>query len=382
MTNEPRDRATILFAVESMERAGAEQVVLSLISGLDRSRFRPVVCCLTERGELAEAVEDLEVPVVALHKHPHFDLPVIPKLTRVLREHRVDIVHSHVWPANVWGRVVGRANRVPHLVVTEHNVDLWKRWPHFLVDRALARITDRIACVSRAVQAFYRDTVGIPERKLEYLPNGIDTSLYAAPGNGLGESRAGLALGLGSDHHVVTIVARLLPQKNHHCLLQAVALWRAKDPLARCLVVGDGALREELEERARSLGVRDVVLFLGERRDVPRILAASDVVTLSSVHEGMPLAVLEGMAAGKPAVVTDVGGNREVVEDGRTGLVVPPEDPEALADAYEKLFSDTAVRARMGAQGRDRVNETFSLTAMVRRNEALYATLLSSRSDR
>ncbi len=369
--------ATVLYAVESMERAGAEQVVLSLVRGLDRDRFRPVVCCLTERGELALEVEGLGVAVEALHKHPHFDFPVVPKLVSVLRKHRVDIIHSHVWPANVWGRVVGRAVGAPGLVVTEHNVDLWKRRPHFLLDRFLARFTNRIVCVSRAVERFYHERVGIPREKLTYVPNGIDPLPFAVDIDAAAVRRS---LSVPEEGPVVAIVARLLPQKDHRCLLQALARMRDRGVSVSCLVVGDGTLRPELERLVLDLKLGEGVRFLGERRDVAPLLLASDVVVLSSVHEGMPLAILEGMAAGKPAVVTDVGGNAEVVRDGVTGFVVRPDDPAALAEAIEKLIRSPGRAREMGAAGRERVVREFSRDSMIRGNEDIYEEILSGAS--
>ncbi len=356
-----------------MERAGAEQVVLSLVSGLDRNRFRPIVCCLTERGELADRVEEQGVPVIPLHKHPRFDLPVIPRLASVLRRHRVDIVHSHVWPANVWGRVVGAAMGTSALLVTEHNVDLWKGRLHFFLDRALARVTDRILCVSRAVERFYHETAGIDGRTLSYVPNGIDPAPFDRPVDVAAKRRE---LGLDPGRPVVAVVARLLPQKHHSGFLRAMKLLKERSVEASGLIVGDGRLREELETETRELGLSDRVRFVGERGDVPEVLLASDVVALSSIHEGMPLAILEGMAAGRPAVVTDVGGCREVVEDGVTGFVVPPREPTALAMSIEKLVRSPELARAMGGAGRVRVRREFSLDRMVRRNQEIYDEVL------
>ncbi|MGH9321440.1 MAG: GT4 family glycosyltransferase PelF [Vicinamibacteria bacterium] len=370
---------TILFAVESMERAGAEQVVLSLVSGLDRDRFRPVVCCLTERGELADRVEEQGAPVIPLFKHPRFDLPVIPRLVSVLRRHRVDLVHSHVWPANVWGRVVGTAVRTRALLVTEHNVDLWKRRSHLVLDRFLARVTDRILCVSRAVERFYREEAGIDPRKLLYVPNGIDPLPFQREVNVCEKRRE---LGLDPRKPLVTVVARLLPQKHHTAFLRAMKLLEERSIEASGLIVGDGRLRAELEAEASGLGLSQRVFFAGERRDVPAILGASDVVALSSIHEGMPLAILEAMAAGKPAVVTDVGGNREIVEDGVTGFIVPPRDPAALASAIERLLRSPDLGRKLGASGRSRVQREFSLEAMVRRNQEIYDEVLDPTAAR
>src|SRR3989338_2315121 len=130
----------ILYCVESMELAGAEQVVLSLLSRLDRERFHPVVCCLTEKGKLAGELERMGTRVIPLGKDPNFDLPVIWKLIRVIRQHQVEIVHTHCWPSNVWGRVAAWLARVPIVVATEHNVYAWKSKAHLTLDRWLSKI--------------------------------------------------------------------------------------------------------------------------------------------------------------------------------------------------------------------------------------------------
>jgi glycosyltransferase involved in cell wall biosynthesis len=372
------DPFTILYGVESMERAGAERVVASLVRYIDRARFRPIVCCLTIKGELAEEIESQGVPVIALHKHPHFDLPVIPKLISLLKKHRVDIVHSHVWPADVWCRFVGKAVGTPGIVVTEHNVDLWKRKTHLTLDRWLSRWTDRIICVSEAVKRFYTDEAGIAPEKLVAVPNGIDPAPFQVP---VDSDRKRRELGLDPASPLLTVVARLLPQKSHRDFLRAMKTLRDKGLQATGLIVGDGPLRQELENDARALGVVDRVRFLGKRRDVPEILAITHVVVLSSVHEGMPLAALEGMAAGKPAVVTDVGGNREVVRDGVTGFVVPARDPAALAEAAAKLLRSPSLAESFGRAGRDRVEREFSVERMVRRNESIYWEILSAKTN-
>ena len=235
---------TVLYGVESMELAGAEQVVLSLVTRLDRARFRPVVCCLTEKGVLSGRLEALGVPVVALGKRPGLDLPILARLRRVMRAYEVDIVHTHVWPANVWCRLAAKLAGVPILLVTEHNVELWKRRTHMLVDRWLARATDRVICVSDAVRTFYRDQVHIPSVKLVRIHNGIDPAPFVARTDRLA-TRA--ALGIGPLEPVLIMVARLLPQKAHEYFLQALKLVHRAHPATWGLIVGDGPTRGALE---------------------------------------------------------------------------------------------------------------------------------------
>jgi glycosyltransferase involved in cell wall biosynthesis len=182
------------------------------------------------------------------------------------------------------------------------------------------------------------------------------------------------------DVPLVGSVGRLHPQKDFATLLAAIAQVRKRIPTVRLLLVGDGELRDELESQSRSLGLSEIVTFAGSRTDVPEILAAVDVFTLSSLWEGMSNAALEAMAAGLPVVATAVGGTPEVVVDEVTGLLVPPHDPTSLAGALTTLLREPALRRRMGQAGRERVQEQFSVERMVCRTEALYTEMLRENS--
>ena len=367
---------TVLYGVESMERAGAEQVVLSLIRHLDRKRFSPVVCCLTEKGDLAASVEALGVPVIALGKCQGFDIRVIPRLVRVMRRYRVEIVHTHVWSADIWFRAAAKLIGVPVVLVTEHNVALWKRRVHKLLDRWFARMTDRIICVSEAVRMFCLEQVGLPGAKLLLIHNGIERKPFDVPA-GRREIRA--ALGVDANASVVIIVARLILQKGHRYFLEAMRVVCQRLPSTMALIVGNGSARAELEQLTQTLGLRGRVRFLGERTDVPALLHASDVFVLSSLHEGLPISLLEAMHAGLPAVVTDVGGNREAMVNGETGYMVPPADAEALAEKIATLLTHQQLAASMGQAGQRRVRERFLVETMAQANQQLYETLLQDK---
>ncbi len=371
--------AKVLLLVESMEVAGAEQVVLALARGLDRRRFRPIVGCLTIEGPLATELRAADVEVFALGKRPGLDLGMLLRLQRRMRTAGIDVVHTHVWNADVWGRLAGWLARVPVLLTTAHSVDVWKKPRHLAVDRALAGVSRRVVCVSEAVRAFYRDRARVPEGKLTVILNGIDLAPFDVPFDPL---RTRAQLGLNGAKAVLTVVARLLPEKGHRHFLDALVLLRREFPSAIGLVVGNGSLRGELEAQAGQLGLLGSgVRFLGERRDVPEILAASDVFVLpSSVREGLSISLLEAMAARRPAVVTDIGGNRETVEDGVSGRVVAPADAPALAAAFAELLHDPAYAGRLGRAARERVERDFSVSRMVRETSDLYEATLAEAS--
>lgn len=364
-------RRTVLFLMESMEVAGAEQLVLSIVRRLDRDRFHPIIGCLTVPGPLAPEVEAAGVELVALGKRPGFDVSILRKLMRLMREKQVDVLHTHVWPADVWGRIAARAVGVPVVITTEHNVCNWKDFRHFAMDRWLARWSTHVVCVSDAVRDFYQSQAGLPAQRLLRIHNGIDPAPFLEPID-VAAQRA--ALGAGPNRIVMTAVGRLVPQKSHWLFLEALHEVRRSHPEALGWVVGDGPLRADLEAQAVKLGLMgDGIQFLGQRRDVRDVLKASDAFVLpTAVREGLSLSVLEAMAAGLPVVAADVGGNRELVEDGRTGLLVVPGDAASLAGAMRRVIENPDQARDWGRKARAEVLSRFTLDQMVREYERLY----------
>jgi sugar transferase (PEP-CTERM/EpsH1 system associated) len=365
----PDGRVTVLYVIWSLQMGGAERVVFDLARSLDRKRFRPVVACLNFKGALAEPLEAEGIPVYALDKKPKLDLGVLVRLARLLRQERVDIVHTHLWTSSFWGRLAAVLARVPVAIVTEHNLDLWRRTPHFVADRLLGLATDDWIFVSKEVEAFYRERLRIPADRGHVVLNGVDTKPFATP---LDKADVRRRMGLKPDARVAGVVGRLEARKGHRYFLEAMKIVAARDPTALGLIVGEGKEKAALIEQCHALGLDERVRILGFWADLAEALCALDVFVLPSLMEGHPLAVLEAMAAGKPVVATDVGGNSEAVEKGDTGLLVPAEDPTALADAIATLLADPQRAQIMGAAGRKSLDRRFSLAAAVAANEATY----------
>lgn len=363
------ERINVFYVIWSLQTGGAERVVADLARGLDRSRFRPVVCCLNFKGRLAEEVEREGVTVHALGKKPRFDLGALLRLSRLMRRERADVVHTHLWTSSLWGRLGALLARVPVRIVTEHNSDTWRRGWHFAADRLLARITDHFIFVSREVEAFYQERLGLDPARGEVILNGVDLAPFdAMVDRGAVRER----MGLPRVAVVAGVVGRLDERKGHRYFLEAVAGLTGQEPALRGLVVGEGRERANIEARHVALGLGERVRVLGYWPSLNEALAAIDVFVLPSLMEGHPLAILEAMAAGKPVVATRVGGNPEAVEDGVTGLLVPPRDPGALGRAIAALARDPERAQRMGREGRRRVEERFSLDSARRANEEVY----------
>ncbi len=367
----------MLYVIWSLQAGGAERVVADLARRLDRRRFRPLVACLNFKGQLAAPLEAEGIPVFALDKRPRLDLRVLARLVTLMRRERVDVVHTHLWTSSLWGRLAALLARVPVRVVTEHNLDTWRRAWHLAADRLLARATDDFIFVSEAVAQFYRSRLGLPPGRGRVVLNAVERP----PLDRLPDARAArAALGLDGARHVVGAVGRLEERKGHAFLLEAMKRVVEAEPGARGLIVGDGKERERLTSLAERLGLGDRVRLVGYWPDLAEALAAIDVFVLPSLMEGHPLAILEAMATARPIVATAVGGTAEAIDDGVNGILVPPADPEALAGAILGLLRDPDRGSRLGQAARKTLEEKFSLEASVRANEEVYLACLEKRA--
>ncbi len=362
----------VLQLIPTLDRSGAEKQMVLLAKGLPRDRFRVEVAALTRLGPLKAELDEAGVPVTLIGKRFKVDPLALGRLTRFLKEKRFDVVQTWIYAADTYGRVAAHQAKVPVVVTSEMAVDLWKGRSELAVDRFLARWTDRVMGNSNAVVAFYQKA-GIPAEKLAMIPSGIGSE--EPPAVDPAEVRAGL--GLSVDAPLVLFVGRLAEQKGVDTLISALDLLQHVRPDVRALIVGEGPLRPRLEETARAFRLFEDrrVSFLGHREDVPRLLAAADLLVLPSLYEGLPNVVLEAMRFRKPVVATAAPGTTEVVEDGVTGLLVPLRDPPALTQAIRRVIEDPELARGLGEAGRARVEAEFGVTLMVERFASLYEQL-------
>lgn len=365
----------VLHLITDLTTGGAQTALLRLVERLDRSRFLPAVACLYgSDGAIARQMRALGVPVTDLGMTAKWHWDAFWRFYRLLRRERPAILHTWMFHANIPGRLLGRLAGIPIVVSSERTMGQEARW-RYRLDRLTAPLADRVVCVSQPVADFAVRNVGLPAHKIAVIPNGLDLQAF----EGLPtrqEARA--ALGLPAGQPLVGVVARLTPVKRLDVLLQALAAL----PEAGAVLVGDGPQRAQLEALSRELGLADRVHLAGHQDDVRPWLAALDVFALSSDWEGLPNAVLEAMAAGLPVVATAVGGTPEVVVNGATGLLVPPNNPPTLAQAIAALLRDPELGGRMGKAGRERVAQHFSVEQMVRQTERLYEELLTDKETR
>jgi glycosyltransferase involved in cell wall biosynthesis len=372
-----RRRLRVVVLVDQLGlTGGGERMARMLTLHLDRDRFDRVLCvsrwseAAAAKPDAREALRELEragVEVLQLRRKSRFDIRVWRPLIERIRSGRVDILHAHKIGSNVWGAALTTIARPPVFLAHEHTWSYEGNPVRRLLDRELiARRADAFLCVSQEDRRRMIEIERIDPEKIVYLPNGIPPLTLPAHPSVREE------LSIADDAPVIGAVAILRPQKAVDVLVRASAIVRERFPTVRVLVAGHGALRGDLERLRAELGLDDTVDFLGPRTDVPALLATFDVAALSSDYEGAPLVVMEYMAAGLPIVATRVGGVPDLIEDGRSGLLVDRRSPEQLAAALVGLLEDRETARRLGAEARRRQQAEFSIEAAASRLGDLY----------
>jgi glycosyltransferase involved in cell wall biosynthesis len=336
---------------------GQEKLLVEFARHADRDRFDLCFVSLTDRGRLADSIEACGWPVHALHEPAGLRPGIGVRLARLFRRERIDVIHTHDERPLIYGSLAACLAPGRRHVHTRHGqraeITRGQKWLIKLASWG----AHEFVCVSddagRVAVA-----QGVSAKRIRTVRNGIDLTKF----DYRGPQPGGPAV----------LVARLSPVKDVETLLRAAAQAVAGQPDFRLEIAGDGSCRPALQQLATELGLGERVRFLGEVRDVPALLARAGLLVLSSLSEGVSLTLLEGMARGLPVAATRVGGNPEVVADGETGLLVPPRDPAALANAMLRLWRDADLARRMGSAGRCRVEEHFDVRRMVARYEAMY----------
>jgi glycosyltransferase involved in cell wall biosynthesis len=360
---------TVVHFTDTLGFGGAEQMMLTTLAGLDRSRWRPVLAHYPNEGAqaFAAAARRIGIPTrVVPGGTGARGTAELPRFAGVLRGEGCAVLHAHlVGPLRgTKGLLAARAAGVPAVIATQHLYGELGSARRRAKQRLVSRLVDRYIAVSRGMAEEMGAAVAGP-RRVVVVHNAIETAAFRRPGPDGSESGA-------EERPVVLALARLHRRKGIDHLLEAAA----RLPGADFLIAGDGPERAALEEQAARLGLGDRVRFLGTRTDVAELLRMSSIFVLPSLAEGLPVSVIEAMAAGRAVVATDIPGTNEIVVDGETGLLVPPGDPHALTGALGRLLDDAALRREMGSAGRERVERDFSAAAMVRRIEALYDEVL------
>lgn len=381
------DRHSLLVVIGDLDVGGAESHLALVLPRLRDQGFRPMVYALTHRGSLADVMESEGVPVFtvpgsaklkslpSLLRKPLMLLLTSLRLWWLMLRTRPELVHFFLPSAYLIGGLCALAAGMrPTLMSRRSRNHYQQRYPLLApIEHWLHRRMDRVVGNSLKVIADLKSE-SIPQDRLRLLYNGIDIERWnAAPDR----TEARGELGIGDGVLVLIMVANLIPYKGHADLLQALGKVRERMPddwLLLC-VGRDQGIRHRLERQAKSIGIADQVRFLGQREDAERLFAAADIGLLVSHEEGFSNSLLEAMACGLPMIVTDVGGNDEVVEEGVSGFVVPSRSPKDLGEAIVRLASHPE-RRTMGSRGQERIRRDYSIDRCVAQYRALYEELI------
>jgi glycosyltransferase involved in cell wall biosynthesis len=388
----PKRKIRVLQLIDTFDVGGAEKIVLSLATTIRNDRFEVIPCALFGSGPLEEEMKAAGIAyrIIGLRRRsvltgPFFiaDLSrIVITLRRILKELSIDILHTHLTYSTLVGFLATRQRERPLFCATVHSIIFDNQrarlspraWFMYGGIRTTFSRADRIIAVSTKVAEAIQAYAPVPKELIKVIPNGVNGELFHS-----NEDRIQLRqrLKLPADRPVVISVGRLSREKGYPHLLSALAsIPSAVRPVA--LIVGDGPDRADLESKIEKLKLERDVRLLGYRPDVPQLLAAADLFVLASHFEGLPLALLEAMAAGLPSVVTAVGETPNVIEDGKSGVLVQPADEPALAEAVRWLLREPFQRKRMGWAARERFESRFSLCRCTQTHELLYQNMLGN----
>ena len=354
---------TICQILHTLRVGGAEVLAARLayrLSGMNRFVF----VCLDELGSLGQRLRADGFAVRVLDRRPGLDLSCSRRLADVLRRERVDLVHAHQYTPFFYGMMARLLYRRPPILFTEHGRHFpdYPRRKRIVANRLLLTGRDRVVGVGESVRHALVQNEGIPPDRVGVIYNGIN--LAGIVNSNTDRHALRREIGVGAEDLVILQVARLDYLKDHATAIRTLERVASRQPSVRLVLIGEGPERTGIQNLVRQRGLEPFVRFLGLRTDVGRLLQAGDLVLLSSISEGIPLTLIEAMAAGLPVVSTNVGGVGEVVEDGRTGLLAPAGDDAALAEKILRLADSPELRRQMGQFGRKRATTLFSETQM------------------
>jgi glycosyltransferase involved in cell wall biosynthesis len=353
-------------------RAGAEEVILHLLRGLERERFRLHLACTPALAHLLQADLPGDVAISLLSLDRITDLAGAYKLVCALRQHRIQILHSHMFRASFFASPLARVVGVPVILDTSHGREVWRAgWKaSFFVDRFVARQVDCTIAVSDSTARYLIEDKRLSAAKIRVIHNGVKVRQYKR--DDLAARDFKRSLNLDANAPLLVFAGRLVPQKGHRILLQAMPSILKEFPNAHLVCLGDGGLRAELEALVKAKGLDRAVRFLGYQADVSRWLASADLSILPSLFEGLPMTAIESLASECPIVASAVDGTPEVVLHDKTGLLVPPGDSASLTHAILQMLRHPDRAREMARAGRQFVIANFSVDQMVRCTQDLY----------
>lgn len=376
-----RAKIKIVYVITSTGVGGAEKILYHTATGMDCNRYEISVCSLKKKGVIAEELAKRGIEVHCLHMANKegfigwfSSAMALFKLLPYLRSLRPEIVHSFLFRANILARIAGFLAGVPIVISSIRVMGGEKRYYHYL-ERITSFMVNHYLTVSESVKKYVIQNSKIPVKKISVIYNGMDIKRD----HYLQEHEVKKPFAIEDGDRILVTVGRLHKQKGHCFLFQAVSKIQKEISSVKLIVVGEGEEGNNLKNLAESLDLTDNIIFAGLRDDVEKILPMAEIFVLPSLWEGMPNVLLEAMNAGNPVIATKVGGIPELVLHGKTGILVPPNDSNALAKAIVNLLHHKLQAKKMGEAGRTRVEEHFTISKTVVETESIYQKLLKEK---
>lgn len=374
----------ILEFISFAKIGGTEQSLLRFLRYASHDKYEFFVCVLLQEDILNQELSKLNIENINLNMRGYWDLSAWWKLYQFAKNKHIDLLRTYGLKADLIGRIVGRFLKIPVNITSVRSTDPWRKWYHVLLDLLTSGLTDLYLSNSEAGRMAVHQREGIPLSKIFTIPNGIDLANYKTDNAKLLEISTiyKQMFEIASSDRVIGIVANLCKMKGHKTIIDALPRIQEVFPTIKCFFVGRDALHGEIRNYVRKKQCEHTIIFTGFRQDIPNLLSMFEIVLLPSLWEGLPTILLEAMAMKKPIVASAVGGIPEIVEDGKTGMLIPPRNPDALAEAVIFLLKHQDIAYKMGQAGYENVRRNFSLDDTVAQTEAMYDQLIEQRIGR
>jgi glycosyltransferase involved in cell wall biosynthesis len=368
----------IIYLITDLQIGGAQKELCTILPHLNREKFDPLVVCLFGgNGFIADNIKKSGTPVFDLRMRNKLDIFAIFRLYRLFKDENPAILHSSLFHASIVARVVGKFAQVPIIITWRHNIthgNNFREW----INKTTTNLDDCLVAVSKAVKEKEIQSTGVKNLNVVVIYNGINTHAYKKL-KSTERRRIRNRWGIPEDAYLIGSIGRLHPSKGFDTLLQSFKKIRSKIPNSWLIIVGEGEIRKNLEETARKLEIFDFTVFTGTITNIPEILGILDVFVLASRWEGLPIVILEAMASRLPVIATSVGGIQEIITNNETGLLIKPEDPDAIVEMVFRIYNDIVIATSLGKAGRAKILSKFNVIPITDQFQKLYSELLSNR---
>jgi glycosyltransferase involved in cell wall biosynthesis len=369
----------LLFVIDNLQFGGGERVFAQIISRLPRDRYE-ILLAAHPNKQLLQTIRP-QVGFLPIDFSKRFNFSLVPRLSKIIKNNSIQIVHGQgaraEFYARLANRLAGKSNYVSTIAMPVEGFDVGpiRKKIYSLFDRFSEKFVDRFVVVSDALRDKMIRGRGIPPEKVTRIYNGIEVDHYLPQDQNRSRERIRNEFNIEEDTLFIGAIGRLVWQKGFEFLIQAMPKVLTEFPQTKVLIAGEGPLREELEEVAERLKIKEHIIFSGFRADIKEILTAIDILVIPSLLEGFPMITLEGIAMAKPIIATRIDGINEQIVDGESGILIPPRDPSAIAEAIVRVITEKELAHSLGLGGRRRVEREFTVERMVSETENVYQSL-------